>query len=164
MKDGVAVLVMAGDGKIDQPLLQLKRLPTHHFRNYAGSKLLKQVCIATDESAIEQRNIEFKVVAMKLAALRQGSGCGADAKMQIPERLAHAWNRLLLRGFAEGGFMQEKHIDIGTGKQSPAAVTAERRDADPIRPGRTCGRLILQLAYQRICKIRALPDCSLPVA
>src|ERR1700724_1610550 len=59
--------------------------------------------------------------------------------------------------------MEEKHIHIRAGKQSPATVADEGCDADPIWLGRAGGKLIPQLAYKQIDEVRALADRDLPV-
>src|SRR4029077_9473750 len=163
MENGVTVLVVARRGQIGQPLLQLQSFPRHHFRNHTVMKLLEQSGIAAEIATVQQRNIELEVVAMKFAALRQRTGRRADAKVQIPERLGQSRDGLLLRGYAELGFVEEKYVYIGARKQRPAAITPERCDTYPIRPGGGRGRLAPQIAYQGISEIRTFADCRLPV-
>ena len=71
-------------------------------------QLLKQAGVAADVAAIQQGNVEFKIVAMQLAALRQGAGGGADAEVKVPESLRNLRDYPLLRIFAQGRVMQEK--------------------------------------------------------
>ena len=133
MKDGVAVFVVTRRGQVDQPLLQLQRFASHHFRNHLRAELFEQLGIAAYVAAIQQGNIEFEIVAVQLAALRQGTGGGADAKMQVPERLGNWRNHPLLRIFTQGGFMQEKHIYVGTAE---IALAGRIRRARRCRSGR----------------------------
>jgi hypothetical protein len=56
--------------------------------------------------------------------------------------------------------MQKQHIHVRTGEQGPAAITAERRDADSVRSD---GTLSPQLADQCIDEIRTLANRGLPV-
>ena len=133
MKDGVTVFIVARGSQVNQPLLQLQRLTAHHLRNHLRVKLLKQPRVAADVAAIQQGNVEFEIVAVQLAALRQGAGGGADAKVQVPERLRNLRDDPLLRIFAQGRVVQEKHVYIGTGKQRTTTVAAKGSDAHPVR-------------------------------
>ena len=95
-------------------------------------KLLKQCRVAANISAIQQGNVEFQIVAVQLAALRQGTGGGADTEMQVPESLRYLRDHSLLRVFAQGRVMQEKHIHIRTGEQRTTTVAAKGGDAHPV--------------------------------
>src|SRR5882724_7165591 len=88
---------------------------------------------------------------------------GTDLKMQIPECLADARDGPLLGALAQGGVVQEKHVHVGIREQRLTPISTESRNANPVGPGRVRTRSIPQIAYQRIGKVRALIDCSLPV-
>src|SRR6266849_3358672 len=97
VKNGVAVLVVARRCQIDQPLLQLQGLTADHFRNHLRAQLFKQPRVAADVAAIQQGDVEFKIVAVQLATLRQGAGGGANAKVKVPKGLGNLRNDPLLR-------------------------------------------------------------------
>jgi hypothetical protein len=52
--------------------------------------------------------------------------------MQVPQRLGNAWDDALLRVFAQGRFVQEENVNVGTGKQRTTAVTTQGSNANPV--------------------------------
>ena len=79
----------------------------------AGAQALVEFFVAANVAAVQKRNVELDVVAIKLPAFGEGPGGGADAKMQVPESLAQRGDGFLAEKFLVAFLAVEKQkIDI----------------------------------------------------
>ena len=117
--------------------IRVSGLAHHHARKNAGPQPFEELFIAADVAAVQKRNIEFDVAAVKFAAFGEGPGGGADAQVQIPERLAQRSDDLAAEiFFAAFLLIQKQEIDIRIGKQSRAGRIRPWRRCKILRSGR----------------------------
>src|SRR5882757_9127842 len=88
MKNCPAIFFMPGPCKAGEFLHEILGFPHHHARQRAASEPVIELLIPADIPAVEKGYVEFNIISMKFSAFGQSPGCGADAKVQIPECLA----------------------------------------------------------------------------
>ena len=113
MKNRLAVFLMPRAGEAGELLHQGFGFANHHPGKDAGAETLEEFFVAANVPAVQKRNVEFDVVAVKFPAFGEGPRGGAYAKMQVPERLAQRGDGLLAEKFLVAFLSIEKQeIDV----------------------------------------------------
>ena len=130
MKDGVAVLGVAGAGDFAQLLGDGVPLAEHEAGEDGLVKLLVERELAGEKAAVERGQREFKIVGIEAAGFFDGARTGAGAQANVPHALndgADGFPGLFFGLFVGEG---KEHVDIGVGEEVFASVAAQREQGD----------------------------------
>jgi len=159
--DEVAALAAAGVAHIALGELCLDEFvcrALHHLVVEAGFEFGEEVAVAIDEARLEKRGADGEILTREADAIGDRARRMADLEAEIPERVEHVFDDALApRRLLVG--KQEEEIDVGTGRQRAAAITADGGDGNALGPARVRrgehvpGREGVELADDRVLEI-----------
>ena len=127
MENRVAVLRMALAGQFHQIAHQVLAVPRHHVWDDRAPETCIEVRVSGQVSQVQQGNVEFQIVAIEAATLRQGVRAVSHAHSQVPEHAQKGGNGVAVRGWSASILGQEKQVNVRMGKQFPPAITTQRQ-------------------------------------
>ena len=130
MKDGVAVLGVAGAGDLAELLRDGVPLAQDEAGKNGLVQLLVERKLSGEKAAVEGGEREFEVIGIEAAGFLDGARAGTGAQADVPHALDDGADRLpgLLFGLVVGEGKQ--HIDVGKGEEILAPVAAEGEQGD----------------------------------
>jgi hypothetical protein len=94
-------------------------------RNDLIVQTAEESVITGEQAAIEERNIEFGIVAMEAVAIFQRARSGTDLEPQIPKILTKGADVILARCGGQFTVGQKQQIDIRVGSEHAAPIASD---------------------------------------
>ena len=122
---------MASRRHLQKPANTRLAIVHHHLRDRLGSQLRPQCGISRHQPSVKQCEREFDILRIKFAALGERTRHRRDAQTGVPQRLAHAPDRLLHGALRHVSVEQEHQVHIRVGKEFAATVAANGDHRNP---------------------------------
>lgn len=122
MENRVAVFRVTLAGDLAQRARQFLTIAGNQVRDDFVAKPRKEPRVAGEVAAVEERDVEFQVIAMQFAAIRERVSGRADLQVEVPQSPRDCSHTVAMRFGGPFVREQKEQIDIGAGEQFPATV------------------------------------------
>jgi hypothetical protein len=122
VKNGFAIFRVPLACHVRQVAKQVEIISGHQTRNYIITQAGIKLAVAREVTAIEERDVEFQVISIKPATLRQRVYAMANAEPEVPKLSQDGRHGLTPGRLLPAAFGEEKQVNIRMWKKLPATI------------------------------------------
>jgi len=129
MKNRVAIFSVPVARYFREIANQVMTVPPDQARDRVLVEAREKPQLACEVAAIEKRNVEFQVGAMKLAAFGQCPRGAPHSESQIPERSSNSGDGFPVSRLGSAVYKKKEEVDVGVREKFPSPVPPEGHQA-----------------------------------